>query len=256
MLDSEEPGGLDEVKARTWFYEFELPDGSHTRADIPREVLHIHTSRRDKLRAVIEAHVGPGHRARAIDFASHEGYFSVELAKHFASVTGLEIRQQSIDSSRLITSALGIGNVDYRQADLQTLPVENDIEPADFVLIYGLLYHVENPIHVLRLASRLCREHILIETQVSTFDLSGKIEDGHYRWQRDIEGLFILAPDYPFAREGGSTTLALIPSLNTLTFLLRHFGFETVEVLPSDPTDYEQFSRGSRVVMHGRRSKA
>jgi ubiquinone/menaquinone biosynthesis C-methylase UbiE len=256
ILEAEERDDLDEVRSRIWFYEFELPDGSFTRADIPREVLHIHTSRRDKLRAIVEARVGPDSRARAIDFASHEGYFSIELAKHFGAVTGLEIRQQSIDNARLISSALHVDNIEYRQADLQTLPLENDIEPADLVLVYGLLYHVENPIHVLRLASRLCREHILIESQVSTFDLSGRIEDGHYRWQRSIEGLFTLAADYSYHREGGSTDLALIPSLTALQFLLRQFGFDAIEVLPSDPSDYEQFRRGSRVVVYGRKSRA
>jgi hypothetical protein len=255
-VDAEERDGLSEVKNRIWFYEFELPDGSQTQADIPREVLHIHTSRRDKLRAIIQTRVGPESRARAIDFASHEGYYSVELAKYFGTVLGLEIRQQSLDAARLITSALGVDNIDYRQVDLQTLPLDNDIEPADLVLVYGLLYHLENPIHALRLASNLCREHILIETQVSTFDLSGKIEDGHYRWQRDIQGLFTLAADYAQGREGGSTDIALIPSLNAVVFLLRQFGFETIEVLPADPNDYEQFKRRSRVVVYGRKPRA
>lgn len=124
---------------------------------------------------------------------------------------------------------------------------------ADFVLLYGLIYHLENPIHTLRLAARMARRHLLVETQVFPYDVSGRIEDGHYAWQRAVEGVFSLSVDYPQGREGGSTDLALVPSLNALTFLLRSFGFSRVEVLPPGPEDYEQFRRGSRVIVLGSR---
>ena len=66
-----------------------------------------------------------------------------------------------------------------------------------------------------------------------------------------MQGVFSLSADYSTAREGGSTDLALVPSLNALLFLLRTFGFETLHVLESAPDDYEQFRRGSRVVVYG-----
>src|ERR1700692_1040120 len=251
MMDR--PTALSEIKNRTWFYEFELPDGSHTAADYPKEVLKIHTSRRQKLRRIIENHIAPTERVSAIDFASHEGYYSIELAKHFQNVVGLEIRDQSIVAAQLITKALGVGNITFRKTDLQTIPIDNDINPANFVLMYGLLYHVENPIHVLRLASHLCTKHILIESQVSTFEISGRIEDGHYRHQRQIEGHFTLVGDYPHHREGGSTEFALIPSVNAIIYLLRKFGFQHVEMIPPETDDYEQFTRFSRILICGQR---
>lgn len=122
---------------------------------------------------------------------------------------------------------------------------------ADLVLVFGLIYHLENPIHTLRLAAGLSRKHILIETQVFPYDVSGRIEDGHYQWQRAVQGVFSLSVDYSRAREGGSTDLALVPSLNALLFLLRGFGFQQLQVLEPDPDDYEQFRRGSRVVIYG-----
>ncbi len=243
---------LDAVKERSWFYEFELPDGSSTRSDIPSEVLRIHTSRREKLRAIIEQ-ISSTERTTAIDFASHEGYFSVELSRHFKNVIGLEVREQSLDAARLMINALGIDNVSFRHIDLQTTPFDTDIEAADFVLMYGLLYHLEDPVHVLRLASRLCKKHILIETQVTTFDVSGKIEDGSYQWQRDIEGVFTLVADYSHGREGGSTDVALVPSVSAIVFLLKSFGFTHIEVLKANAGDYEQFARQSRIVIHGRK---
>lgn len=246
---------LQAVKDRVWFYEFELPDGTRTRTDVPAEIARIHTSRLAKLRRVIQQHIPDAATSSAVDFASHEGYFSIELARHFATVRGLEIRRESIEAARLITRALGVDNVVYREADLQRMP-HDDALCADLVLVYGLIYHLENPIHALRLAAGLSRRHILIETQLFPYDVSGRIEDGHYLGQRAVEGVFSLSADYSTAREGGSTDLALVPSLNALLYLLRAFGFETLEVLESEPGDYEQFRRGSRVVVYGAKAPA
>lgn len=241
---------LAAVKDRVWFYEFDLPDDSLTRTNMPPEVLRIHTSRRDKLRRVIQTHVGDASALTALDFASHEGYFSVELARHFRSVTGIEFKADSLEAARAISSVLGVGNVAFRPGDLTRMEAVPDLE-ADFVLIYGLMYHLENPIQVLRLASQLSRRHVLIETQVFPYEISGMIEDGHYRYQREVQGVFSLSPDYADGREGGSTNLALVPSLNALKFLLKEFGFRRIETIGPDPDDYEQFQRRSRVILYG-----
>ncbi|MGO9681714.1 MAG: class I SAM-dependent methyltransferase [Beijerinckiaceae bacterium] len=241
---------LEAVKKRIWFYKFDLPDGTSTQADIPADVLRIHTSRRDKLVRIIKERVPNAANLTAIDFASHEGYYSIELARHFRQVRGIEIRPESIAAARLITQALGISNIEYTKADLQHLSYRDDLR-ADFVLVYGLLYHLENPIHTLRLASQLSHKHILIETQVFPYNVSGKIEDGHYLWQREVCGIFGLSPDYSSGREGGSTDLALVPSLNALLFLLHTFGFADTCVIAPEQDDYEQFRRGSRVIVYG-----
>ena len=243
---------LQEVKDRKWFYEFDLPDGSRTLSDVPVEILPIHTSRRDKMLKIIQDRVDRSHELTAADFASHEGYYSIELAKHFKNVRGYEFRQSSLDAARLIADVLKVANVEFVQADLQKMQY-NACMSVDFVLLYGLIYHLENPIHTIRLASQICRKHILIETQIFPYDISGGLEDGHYSAIRPIEGVFGLTPDYARGREGGSTDIALVPSLNGLIFLLKTFGFSEILVLPSDRDDYEQFHRGRRVVIYGRK---
>lgn len=252
-MSNHNPDPFAAVKDRIWFYEFELPDGTRTRTDLPLDVLRIHTSRREKLVRTIREHVPNAADLTALDFGSHEGYYSIELAKHFAAVRGLEVRSESIAAAQMITGALGIENTSYVEVDLQRMRYDQSL-CADFVLVYGLIYHLENPIHVLRLAAELSRRHLLVETQVFPYDVSGRIEDGHYQWQRAVEGVFSLSADYSTHRDGGSTDLALIPSLNALMFLLRTFGFEQLQVLAPDQDDYEQFCRGSRVVVYGSKS--
>jgi tRNA (mo5U34)-methyltransferase len=244
---------LNAAKERTWFYEFDLPDGTQTRTDVPADWRPVHYSRRRHLREVIAEHVPDAAHLTASDFASHEGYFSIELARHFSFVRGFEIRRESLEAAQLITSVSGLRNVEYVSADLQTMTFDEKWR-SDFVLVYGLIYHMEDPIHVLRLASQMCRRHILIETQVFPYDVTGRIEDGNYQNLRTVEGTFALTPDYPAGREGGSTSVALVPSLNALLFLLRHFGFADVRVLQPTQEDYEQYRRGSRVIVYGRKS--
>jgi tRNA (mo5U34)-methyltransferase len=240
------------VKERVWFYEFELPDGVRTQTDVPHEVREVHHTRLRHMLRVIKEHVPDAANLTAIDFASHEGYFSLELAKYFAFVRGFEIRPDSLSAARLIADALGVGNVDFVLADLQKTEFDEKW-CSDFVLVYGLIYHMENPVHVLRLASQFCRRHILVETQLFPFDISGRVEDGSYQNQRAVNGVFALTPDYPARREGGSTGFALIPSLNAVISLLKAFGFEEVRALPPEEGDYEQFRRSSRVIVYGRK---
>ena len=250
-----DPAKLAAAKERLWFYPFELPDGTRTRSYIPARIAGVHATRLRQLRAVIARKVTNPRAMTAIDLASHEGYFALELAKHFARVRGYEIRQESVAAARLMTELLGVANVDYVEADLGKLPFDPALS-ADFVLVFGLIYHLEDPIGMLRLASRLSRQHILIETQVFPYDISGMVENGAYDSQRPVAGVFALTADYPASPEGGTTELALVPSLNALLALLRGFGFAELEVLPAAPDDYEQFRRGARVIVYGRKQAA
>jgi hypothetical protein len=164
-------------------------------------------------------------------------------------VEAFELRDDNIAAARLMAAALGVDNVTFTQANLEEIAFDEKYR-ADFVLIYGLLYHLENPIRVLRLASQISRKYILLETQVFPYDISGQIEDGHYRTLRPVSGVFALSPDYPDKSVGGSTNICVVPSVNALTFLLRSFGFETIHILPSEPGDYEQLRRGARVIIY------
>src|SRR5258708_19354853 len=137
------------------------------------------------------------------------------MAKPFDRGHGLEFRAEHVEAARLMADVLALRNVTFEQADLQKMDLDKAL-CSDFVLVYGLMYHLEDPIHALRLASELCRKHILIETQVFPYDISGRIEDGYYQVQRPVQGLFSLSVTYSAHPIGGSTDLALVPSLNAL----------------------------------------
>ena len=115
----------------------------------------------------------------------------------------------------ILEKAIQIATVlDHSEIKFLNSSVEmwDEKQEADFVLCFGLLYHVENPIQILRKLATLTKRALCIETQVLPINLTGSIEDGSYLWQRDLNGIFGLCVDYSESPEGGLTDLSLVPS--------------------------------------------
>lgn len=232
------------IKSQPWFYEFKLPDGSTTASYLDPSFREIHPTRERMLRAVLADYHGP--KTSALDVACHEGYYSLVLAEYFNAITGIDKNAQSIEKAALITGLLAPSKIVLRNLAVEDLAADDQY---DFVLSFGLLYHHENPVGLIRRLSHLARHMLCIETQVTPVDISGAVEDGGCMNLRKIEGLFALCADYPHSAEGGMTDLAMIPSQSGLRFLLQHNGFRDVVFSPVLEGDYEQFRRGQRVVV-------
>lgn len=236
---------LEKIKSHTWFYEFPLPDGTVTTSYLTPEVARIHTTREKVLRRYLEA--GDAHsRNTALDVSCHEGFFSLVLGEYFKTVTGIDKNEGSLALAREMGSFLGRDHVSFRHCPVEDAP---DSLKSDFVLCYGLVYHIENPMQVLRKLNALTGRTLCIETQILPFSASCRIEDGYYMNQRDLLGLFGLCADYPTSKEGGVTEYALVPSQDALLRLLRDFGFKRIEIYQPEDGDYEQFVRGSRIIL-------
>ena len=156
----------DRVLAQKWFYRYTLPSGRVTEIYVPDEVEHIHRTRRDmmlaELRPLLEAYAG---QLTAIDVASHQGWFSVQLAPHCRSVLGLEYQRRHVESAQLIARCLGVNNVSFVQENVESMPTGR-YEPADIVINFGLMYNLENPIGVLRRCREMTKRVLLIEDTI------------------------------------------------------------------------------------------
>lgn len=235
---------LENVKQQKWFYTFSLPDGSKTESYLSEGTRGIHVTREKALRHYL-GQLDKG-CSSAMDIACHEGFFSLILAEYFETTMGIDKNRDSLEKAIQISRLLGAKKVKF-----ENVSVENwGNDGADFVLCFGLLYHTENPIQILRKIASLAKKAICIETQVLPFQISGRIEDGSYLGQRDLTGLFGLCMDYSHRKEGGLTDLALIPSRDGLLFLLQQFGFNKIELYQPSMDDYEQFVRGSRIIVY------
>jgi SAM-dependent methyltransferase len=244
-------GLLERIKRQKWFYEFRLPDGSVTESYLEPRFRGIHGTRDNALRSFLS--MRDRSAQTALDVACHEGFFALTLADYFAEVTGIDKNQGSLSKARDIVKLMARRPIELVEGSMESLSTEH---AYDFVLCFGLLYHIENPMQVLRQLGRLAKEELCIETQVLPFDVSGPVEDGSFGTQRPLRGLFGVCDDYAASKEGGLTDTALVPSRSALDFCLRSLGFSQILYFDPSSADYEQFVRGHRVILLARRTLA
>jgi len=243
---------LELVKNQQWFYEFSLPDGTKTNCYLPKFVQPIHQTREKVLRFFLSQYGEKRTFKDALDVSCHEGYYSIVLAEYFDKVIGIDKNEDSILKAKLVTDVLGTSNISCFHTSLENW--QEDLQ-CDFVLCYGLIYHIENPIEIFRKLAKITKEAICIETQILSSETHIQIEDGNYLNQRETKGTFGLCWDYPSSKEGGLTDIALVPSRDAIVNLLVFFGFFNIRFYSFEQGDYEQYIRGHRVIVYAEKNK-
>lgn len=245
---------LEKVRAREWFYTFDLPDGSQTVTYHGGELDAIHDTRWRLLEHSLEGVYPDGYESlTAIDLAAHQGWFAMNLARAgLRRVTCVDQRESHVQDSRLMATLQGFGDMRFLHSDIFDLDAEA-LGTFDVVLMLGLLYHLENPVGALRLARALCRDTLYLETQIVP-GVTGMVDFGSYRFVRPLKGSFGLIDelDETHGPEAGATGICLVPSLEALTWLLEKVGFREVDVLRPPPEAYEQLLYGKRVMIAAR----
>jgi tRNA (mo5U34)-methyltransferase len=237
-----ESATLERVRAREWFYEFELPDGSRTRSTLPPGVEGIHTTRLALMDEALDRAVGSDcSKLTAVDLACHQGWFALQLAKRrFGAILAVDARAEHLADAQLMAEVSGVRMLRTLRLDIEEARAE-DIGIHDVTLMLGLLYHLENPVRALRLARAVTRRVLLIESQVVPH-MAGVVDWGSWRFQRHMVGNFgiIDETDEVHAPEAAIRGICLAPSAPALEWLLRRVGFARVERLVPPPDGHEQ----------------
>lgn len=234
-----------------WFYAFDFGDGLSTTPAIPAQVAGIHGTRLAMTEAAVAQHFGPRARGlECLDIGCHQGFYSIALARNGWRVTGIDAREESLQSARFASEAAGFPEIQYRQDRVETLA--NDVgRTFDLTLFLGVLYHVEDPMLCLRQVSAVTKEMCVIETQVVD-EVEGSAEWGSRDWTRPYNGILALIDEsgefHAGNRETGVTPMATCPSPRALLFMCRQAGFSRAEILTPPPDAYEQHARGKRVL--------
>ena len=186
-----------------------------------------------------------------LDIASHEGFYSVEMAKRgIPHVLGVDVRDDSLHKARFVASALGLQGLAFENMNAEQIRPET-VGQFELTLFLGLLYHLENPMLCLRNASAVTTEMCVVETQVID-EVEGETEWGASGWKRKYQGVLALIDETPEFnqnnRETGATPLATCPSRTGLVSMLKHAGFARIEFIAPPAQAYEQLARGKRVV--------
>lgn len=242
---------LREAHRRTWFYRFDLPDGTHTESYLPEAVRPIHETRLAMLWDALGPVSAPGWAGlRVLDMACHQGFYAVQVAKRGCrEVVAVDARPSHLDDAELMRRVYGLDNMRVARADLE------EVKPAelglfDVTMMLGLLYHVENPIRLLRLARAVTRRVCIIETQVVP-NMTGVVDWGAYTFQRPMKGSFALIDETAetHAPEASTGGICLCPSHEALLWVLRAIGFGRVETIVPAQGAYEQHVAGKRVMV-------
>jgi tRNA (mo5U34)-methyltransferase len=237
-----------------WMYPWSLSRGVVTPVLDP-ELPSIHATRAELIEGrVREALADAGPQASALDLACNEGWFSHRLLDWGAArVVGVDIRGENIRRAELIRQHFGVARdrLELIEGDAYELQPER-YGAFDVVLLLGLVYHVENPMGLIRLAYALTRSLCVIESQLTrqTDPIVhgwGTSEqwvsaDGSFaaRIESDSEG-------NPLASATG--VLSLIPNRVALEQMARLAGFTKLEFGQPDPRHNPQYVAGDRAVL-------
>jgi tRNA (mo5U34)-methyltransferase len=236
-----------------WMYPYELGD---KRAPLLHPRLEsFHATRASMIEAAVrETLAAAGPKSRALDLACSEGWFAQRLLDWGAGeVLGIDVRPQSVRRAELVRDYLGLdaARLRFTAADALALHAE-ELGQFDVVLCLGLIYHVENPMGLLRLARSLTGSLCVIESQTTrvetpaligfaarqSFDATDAVVAVHYESDQDAN---------PLASFGGA--LSFCPNSAALELMAAQAGFADLRFAEPDSRHDPDFHSGDRVVL-------
>jgi tRNA (mo5U34)-methyltransferase len=141
-----------------WFHNLHLPDGTQTApahflGDFPRykwETLAPH------LPSNLEGWT-------ALDIGCNAGYYSFELARRGARVTGIDKDRHYLRQAQWAAKELGLEDlVEFRE--MQVYDLAGEEEEFDLVLFMGVFYHLRYPLLGLDIVARHTRRTMVFQT--------------------------------------------------------------------------------------------
>jgi tRNA (mo5U34)-methyltransferase len=148
----------DIAELAPWFHNLHLPDGTETApghflGDFPRykwQALAPH------LPARLDGWT-------ALDIGCNAGYYSFELAKRGARVTGIDVDRHYLRQAEWAARELGLEkDIQFREMQVYDLAAEE--ETYDLVLFMGVFYHLRYPLLGLDIVARRTRRMMVFQT--------------------------------------------------------------------------------------------
>jgi SAM-dependent methyltransferase len=233
-------------------YPWQLRDGRGL--SVPNEELEsVHRTRSEMIEARVRAALaaaGPG--ATALDLACNEGWFSQRLLEWGAArVVAVDVRDRNVRRAQLLRDHFEIPaeRLEVQKADVF------ELDPAvlgtfDVVLVLGLIYHVENPMGVLRLARACTRGLCVIESQLTQQVepiVHGNGREAEFHRADGSFAVVIERGDNALASTG--KVLSLVPNRTAFEQMALMAGFPTVEFATAQPGHNPQYVRGDRAAI-------
>ncbi|MEG3889937.1 methyltransferase domain-containing protein [Microcoleus sp. Z1_A1] len=240
------------TKYGQWMYEFDLGNGIKT--PVYTDVINqVHKVRHSMIFSFLDSVSFDYKSASVLDIACNEGYFAFEALKHGCKFAlGLDVRKENIEKALFIQRALQYQNCEFREADIFEFETRDTYE---LVFLLGIIYHVENPIGLLRKSADLTSKFLIVETQLCQsqqkaisfgWGVPGKYLEG--------EEYFVVYDEQqetnPLASTGN--VFSLIPNLSAVIKILRKLGFKSViQLYPNNQVQEFQYNKVDRAILVG-----
>lgn len=154
-------------RASYWHYRFRFPWGE-TVPTKPGWAERVEKRKRHFFGPLLAAAGGSLEGKTVLDLGSCQGYWSFECRHAGAdSVLGIDSCREFVEEARAAAVVLGIDRCLFYHAHLEEDVWWEWMKPKDVTLILGSLYHMSDPIHVLRKAAAMTRQVLLVDGEVS-----------------------------------------------------------------------------------------
>ena len=141
-----------------WFHNLHLPDGRQTAPDHPLGDFPAF-----KWEAIAPHLPEDLSGWTALDIGCNAGFYSFELARRGARVTGLDVDDHYLRQARWAAEQLHLDDrVEFRPETVYDLADAD--EQWDLVLFMGVLYHLRYPLLALDLVARRARRLLVLQT--------------------------------------------------------------------------------------------
>ena len=206
-----------------WFHNLHLPGGMETAPDHPLGDFPLYKWR-------VLADLLPQDLAgwRALDIGCNAGFYSFELARRGAVVTGIDVDQHYLDQARWAAREFGLEHaIEFRRQ--QVYELVREAEPFDLVLFMGVFYHLRYPLLGLDIVARLVRRLLVFQSLTVPGDRVAPVEE-----DRPLDDRQALAradwPSLAFIERcmAGDPTNWWVPNPAAVEALLRSSGLHVV----------------------------
>ncbi|WP_018630040.1 class I SAM-dependent methyltransferase [Niabella aurantiaca] len=98
---------------------------------------------------------------KVVDLGCLEGGYTAEFARMGFDALGIEARADNFRNCNLVKENLGLPNLNFVQDDVRNMARYG---PFDISLCYGLLYHLNDPVHFLKTVADSTKKLLLLNT--------------------------------------------------------------------------------------------
>jgi 2-polyprenyl-3-methyl-5-hydroxy-6-metoxy-1,4-benzoquinol methylase len=144
-------------------HNIRLDDGTYTKpdADYPME---SHPWFLAAKRVIDATFSGDKSKLSVVDLGCLEGGYAVEFARLGMHALGLDVRKANIEAARYVQSRTSLPNLRFVQDNVWNVEAYGTF---DFTFCCGLFYHVDRPVELMKLLSKVTKRVLFLQTHFS-----------------------------------------------------------------------------------------